>query len=77
MTPGPSQVSVDPISCTAHGLCADWLPERVTLDEWGYPLIDREPLDPDLVKHARRAVRECPVQALRLTRGQTKRSLTS
>jgi ferredoxin len=25
-------------------MCAELLPERITLDEWGYPLIDDEPL---------------------------------
>ena len=29
----------DPIACTGHGLCADLLPERIELDEWGYPVI--------------------------------------
>ena len=33
-------VRVDPIACDGHGLCADLLPERIELDEWGYP-IDR------------------------------------
>lgn len=60
------QLAVDPIACTGHGLCASWLPERVTLDEWGYPIVDGRPLSPDLVKHARRAAAECPVRALRL-----------
>jgi hypothetical protein len=27
----------------ASGMCAELLPERITLDEWGYPLIDEEP----------------------------------
>ena len=29
-------MTVDPIGCRAHGLCADLLPESVRLDEWGY-----------------------------------------
>ena len=35
---------VNPIQCVAHGMCAELLPERVTLDEWGYPIIDGEPI---------------------------------
>jgi ferredoxin len=30
---------VDPIACRAHGLCAEELPEAITLDEWGYPIM--------------------------------------
>jgi ferredoxin len=57
---------VDHIACTGHGLCAELFPERISLDEWGYPLIDPEPLTPSLLPHARRAVSMCPVLALRL-----------
>ncbi len=57
---------VDRIACTGHGVCAELLPERVQLDEWGYPLVSSEPVPADLVKHARRAVSDCPALALRL-----------
>jgi ferredoxin len=33
------QLRVNPIACTGHGLCAELLPELVTLDEWGYPVL--------------------------------------
>ena len=42
------QIDVDPIKCEAHGLCAELLPERITLDEWGYPLIDDAPIPASL-----------------------------
>ena len=29
------RLSVNPILCTGHGLCAELLPELVTPDEWG------------------------------------------
>jgi ferredoxin len=61
---------VDPIACDAHGLCAELFPERITLDEWGYPIIDDAPIPAQLEKHARRAVAECPTLALRLGRGR-------
>lgn len=61
-----TRLEVDPIACTGHGLCAGWLPERVTLDEWGYPILDSTPLTPELVRLAQRAADECPVRALRL-----------
>lgn len=55
---------VNPITCEGHGLCAELLPERISLDDWGYPVIDPEPLGPDLVPHAKRAVSACPTLAL-------------
>lgn len=41
------------------------LPERIELDEWGYPVILAD-VPPGLERHARRAVRACPALALRL-----------
>ena len=57
---------VNPIACKAHGLCAELLPERIRLDDWGYPMVDADPIPPELAAHARRAVGECPTLALRL-----------
>jgi ferredoxin len=59
---------VNPIRCDGHGLCAELFPERISLDEWGYPIIDGRPLSRALEVHARRAVDACPVLALRLER---------
>jgi ferredoxin len=60
-------IDVDPIKCEAHGLCAELLPERITLDEWGYPLIDETPIPASLEALARRTVNACPTLALRLS----------
>jgi ferredoxin len=60
------QLIVDPIACVGHGVCADLFPERVILDDWGYPIIDPREIDADLAAHARRAVEACPTLALRL-----------
>ncbi|MEP6812533.1 MAG: ferredoxin [Actinomycetota bacterium] len=57
---------VNPIACDGHGLCAELFPERIELDEWGYPIIDPTPIPPELEKHARRAVAGCPTLALML-----------
>jgi ferredoxin len=57
---------VNPILCDAHGLCAELFPERIELDEWGYPIIDGSPVPRSLEAHARRAVAACPVLALKL-----------
>lgn len=60
------RLRVNPITCDAHALCADLLPELITLDEWGYPVISDEPVPAGLLRHARRAVAACPVLALAL-----------
>lgn len=62
------RLALDPIVCDGHGVCAELFPERVSLDDWGYPIIDSQPIGRELVEHARRAVAACPVLALRLTR---------
>jgi hypothetical protein len=48
-------------------VCAELLPEHITLDEWGYPLVDGTPIPPRTVKRARRAAADCPVPAMKLT----------
>ena len=59
-------IRVNPIACDGHGLCAELLPERISLDDWGYPVIDPEPIPNGLEPHARRAVAACPTLALLL-----------
>ena len=59
------RLRVNPIQCVAHGLCSELLPEAIRLDEWGYPIIERE-LAPELLEHARRAANACPTLALLL-----------
>lgn len=65
------RIRVNPITCEAHGLCAELLPERITLDEWGYPILDGNPLTPDLEDHARRAAAACPTLALLIERQES------
>ena len=62
------RLEVNPIECAAHGLCAELVPERVTLDDWGYPIIKRGDIPPALLEHARRAADACPTVALMLRR---------
>jgi len=61
---------VDWTRCDGHGSCAELLPEILVQDDWGYPLSrtgDRDPRVPrNLDGLARRAVKACPLQALRL-----------
>ena len=78
--PGPAaarnpaqQLRVNPIACTGHGLCAELLPELVTLDEWGYPLLAGGPVPAQLARRARHAVTNCPALALLLVSDGTGR----
>jgi ferredoxin len=62
------RLRVNPIRCTAHGMCAELLPERIRLDDWGYPLIEDAEIPEALLEHARRAAAACPTLALLLER---------
>jgi ferredoxin len=63
-------IRVNPIACDGSGLCAELLPERIRLDEWGYPIVDSRPLTPELEGHAGRAVGVCPTLALLLAKNR-------
>lgn len=58
------RLRLDPVACDAFGYCAELLPERFTLDEWGYPIVDATPVHGDLVVLARRAAASCPRRAV-------------
>ncbi|MEO5652157.1 MAG: ferredoxin [Marmoricola sp.] len=64
------RLHVDWTRCDGHGACAELLPELMDTDDWGFPIMRGEERDPAvavaLENHARRAVKACPVQALRL-----------
>ncbi|HWD54330.1 MAG TPA: ferredoxin [Acidimicrobiales bacterium] len=64
---------IDPTACDAYGYCAELLPEAITLDEWGYPIVDGKPLSPELLEVARRAARDCPRRAITLRERKTAR----
>jgi len=57
---------VDWPACAAHGLCAEILPEIVSLDQWGYPIV-AQAVSGEVLDMARSAVKACPTLALRLT----------
>ncbi|MGI8777477.1 MAG: ferredoxin [Acidimicrobiales bacterium] len=59
---------VNPITCVGHGLCAELFPEWVSLDDWGYPIVDPSPVPAHLEGHARRAVSACPTLALLMSK---------
>ena len=59
-----ARLRIDWPSCVARGLCAELLPERIGVDEWGYPLLAREPVEGRLLELAREAAQACPARAL-------------
>jgi ferredoxin len=59
-------ITIDPVACDAYGYCAELLPEIVTLDEWGYPIVEARPANGALLISAKRAVRDCPKRAISL-----------
>jgi ferredoxin len=62
-----ARLRVNPIACEAHGLCAELLPELITEDPWGYPIIAPGVVPDGLLPLARRAVALCPTLALLLS----------
>jgi ferredoxin len=63
----PAELTVNPIACQAHGMCIELLPELITADPWGYPLVAPGPVPAELLPLARRAVGACPTMALLLS----------
>ena len=63
------ELRIDPIACDATGVCAELLPEHITLDEWGYPIVERGRVTAETRRQAHRAAALCPKLALRLSHG--------
>ena len=59
------EIAIDRIRCDGSGLCAELLPEMITLDDWGYPIISGD-VPQHLAGYAQKAVAACPVLALAL-----------
>jgi ferredoxin len=66
MSASASRLEIDWTRCDGHGLCAVLLPQHVSRDEWGYPLVRSDTSGPPATAEARRAVAACPSLALRL-----------
>jgi len=60
------EIAVDRVRCDGRGTCAELLPEMIRLDDWGHPIVAPGAVPEHLMGHARRAVKTCPVLALRL-----------
>ena len=62
------RMTLNPIRCDGRGLCAVLLPELISLDDWGYPVLRLGDVPAHLEADARRAASACPVLALSLRR---------
>lgn len=63
-----ARLRVDYIACDGRGVCAEMLPELITADDWGFPIISADPVPGRLLGDAKVTVRACPLLALRLQR---------
>ena len=63
---GPVEVDVDWVRCDGNGVCADLVPELVSRDDWGYPVVAPGPVPDELRRLAARARAACPAMAFRL-----------
>ncbi|HVA09631.1 MAG TPA: ferredoxin [Acidimicrobiales bacterium] len=66
------RITIDPVACAAYGYCAEILPEAISLDEWGYPIVDDGPFPDELIALAKRAARDCPKRALTIRDRRTR-----
>jgi ferredoxin len=61
-----AHIRIDWTRCDGHGLCAALLPNRIDLDEWGFPIVRNpivgDPNDGDV----RETAAACPALALYL-----------
>jgi ferredoxin len=60
------RVRIDPAACDGFGYCAEIVPEIISLDEWGFPIVKEGEILESLLPVARRAVAFCPRRALTL-----------
>lgn len=67
------RLRVNPLHCDAYGHCAELLPQLISRDEWGYPIVGSAPVPEHLRAGAKRAVAACPKLALMLEREQPTR----
>ncbi len=61
------RLKVDMDRCEGYGICAVLAAGSIDLDQWGFPVIQIEPLgDGQQTRRARHAVAACPTRALQL-----------
>ncbi|MGN6721285.1 MAG: ferredoxin [Marmoricola sp.] len=65
-----ARLHVDWTRCDGHGTCADLLPDLMTRDDWGFPILESNAQIPSGARdRAALAVDACPMLALRIVSG--------
>jgi ferredoxin len=59
---------IDPIACDGAGVCGELLPELISLDPWGFPIVHGDEIPPALLDLARKTEVSCPRLAITLVR---------
>lgn len=63
------RIQIDPIRCDGYGYCVELLPELLSFDDWGYPIVNHSELGTaDEVALAKRVEHLCPRLAFRVLR---------
>jgi ferredoxin len=61
------RLRVNPTLCDGYGYCAEIVPELISLDDWGFPIVAPVPIgDENVERLAQKAVATCPRLALLL-----------
>ena len=61
------RIRVNPILCNGYGYCAEIVPELISLDDWGFPIVSTATIeDEKILRLGERAVATCPRLALLL-----------
>jgi len=62
---GPVRLVLDASRCDRHGMCSVVCPERISLDPWGFAVVDPALITRrSTLRKASRAARCCPERAL-------------
>ena len=80
VSPGTGEkvkITLDPAACDGFGYCAEILPEMLSVDEWGFPIVADREIPEKLLRAARQAVQFCPRRALKLEELLTARTARS
>ncbi len=63
------RLRIDWIKCEGYGLCGDYAPDVIELDEWRYPILSADAVPRARLDEVARAVDCCPMRALTLVAG--------
>ncbi|MEI8056273.1 MAG: ferredoxin [Actinomycetes bacterium] len=62
---GTTHLRIDPSICDGVGICSHLAPDLITLDSWGYPILDTHAVPRGrALRQAEAAVAACPKKAL-------------